>query len=187
MKYYGTQLDEKAIDQTAAMMAAAIRTAPKSCGADTLETVVVDGEDKERLAEIMRVLAEETGMDFYSRDAENVRKAQCVVLAGAIASYMSTPHCGYCGMKNCGEARTNGVTCAFSGVNLGIALGSAVSIAADCQVDNRIMFSVGKAAIRGDFFQRKITLAYGIPLSVSEKNIFYDRNMVSISKPIFVD
>lgn len=81
----------------------------------------------------------------------------------------------------------HGTTCAFSGINLGIALGSAVGIAASHHIDNRIMFSAGKAAMKENMFSRRVTMAFGIPLSVSGKNIFYDRNMISIAKPLFVD
>ena len=81
----------------------------------------------------------------------------------------------------------NNATCAFSGINLGIALGSAVGIAAAHHIDNRIMFSVGKAAQRKKVFERKVTMAFGIPLSSTAKNIFYDRNSTSIAKPKFVD
>jgi hypothetical protein len=104
MKHDEQALHAAAVNTVAALMAAAAKTAPKSCGADTLETVVLDGADKEDLADIMCELARETGMDFYRRDAENVRRSQCVVVIGAIASYMSTAHCGLCGMGNCGNA-----------------------------------------------------------------------------------
>ena len=187
MKYGDDALDLEAVKSVATLMTAAVRTAPKSCGADTLATLVLDGKDKDLLADTMCLLAKETGMDFYSRDAENVRKAQCILLVGAVASYMSTAHCGLCGMGNCGNAMQHGTTCAFSGINLGIALGSAVGIAASHHIDNRIMFSAGKAAMKENMFSRRVTMAFGIPLSVSGKNIFYDRNMISIAKPRCVD
>lgn len=187
MKYSDDTLDLEAVRSVAALMTAAVRTAPKSCGADTLTTIVLDNQDKNHLADTMCLLAKETGMDFYARDAENVRKAQCILLVGAIASYMSTAHCGLCGMGNCGEAMRHGTTCAFSGINLGIALGSAVGIAADHHIDNRIMFSAGKAAMKEELFPKRVTMAFGIPLSVSGKSIFFDRNTTSIAKPLFVD
>lgn len=187
MKYTGEYLDALAVKRVASLMAASIRTAPKSCGADTLETLVLDGEDKESLVSTMFLLAEETGMDFYRRDAENIRTSECILLVGAIASYMATPFCGFCGMENCGNAMEHSTTCAFSGINLGIALGSAVSIASANHIDNRIMFSAGKAAQKLGLFERKMTIVLGVPLSVTGKSPFYDRNTVSITKPIFVN
>ena len=61
--------------------------------------------------------------------------------------------------------------------DLGTAIGSAVKVASDHNIDNRIMFSFGKAAIIGGFVPEKIKIGYGIPLSVTGKNIYFDRKM----------
>lgn len=45
MKHDEQALHAAAVNTVAALMAAAAKTAPKSCGADTLETVVLDGAD----------------------------------------------------------------------------------------------------------------------------------------------
>ena len=59
----------------------------------------------------------------------------------------------------------------------GIALGSAVSLAADARIDNRIMFTVGKAAAAlGLLGEYKMVI--GIPLSVSAKTPFFDREPI---------
>jgi uncharacterized ferredoxin-like protein len=42
-------------------------------------------------------------------------------------------------------------------------------------VDNRILFSAGKAAINLGYFPETATIVYGIPLSVSSKSPFFDR------------
>ena len=62
-----------------------------------------------------------------------------------------------------------------SAVDLGIAIGSAVSVAADLRVDNRVMYSVGKAALNIGILGEDVKIAYGIPLSISGKNPFFDR------------
>ena len=59
-------------------------------------------------------------------------------------------------------------------IDLGIALGSAVSIAADYRVDNRIMYSIGKAAAEMKYADDSVVW-HGIPISISGKNIFFDR------------
>jgi len=59
-------------------------------------------------------------------------------------------------------------------IDLGIALGSAVSIAADDRVDNRIMYSIGKAAAEMDYNDDSVVW-HGVPISISGKNIFFDR------------
>jgi uncharacterized ferredoxin-like protein len=67
-----------------------------------------------------------------------------------------------------------GPNCAVRMADLGIAIGSAVKTASIHNVDNRVMYSAGVTALAlgllGD-----CTVAYGIPLSASGKNIFFDR------------
>jgi len=53
------------------------------------------------------------------------------------------------------------------------ALGSAVKTASILNIDNRIMFSIGVAAIKLGLIDSDI--AFGIPLSISGKNIYFDR------------
>lgn len=60
--------------------------------------------------------------------------------------------------------------------DLGIAVGSAVSVAADNRIDNRVMYSAGKGALKAGMLPPDVKIAYGIPLSISSKSIYYDRN-----------
>ena len=55
------------------------------------------------------------------------------------------------------------------------AIGSAVGMAADCRVDSRVMFSVGKAAASLGLPSEKCQMVVGIPLSVSGKSPYFDR------------
>ncbi len=179
MMYDSKHMEEKAVMQTAAAMCAAARTAPKAHGKDIIHTLVLTGEDKERLAQKM----EEVGLremgdkmpTWYGRDAANVRKAQAVVLIGADSKQLKVPHCGYCGFTDCQGCAEKGGNCSLAYVDLGIAVSSAVSAAAADNVDSRIMFSVGKTAMEMDF--AKGVLWLGIPISVSGKNIFFDRGI----------
>ena len=84
-------------------------------------------------------------------------------------------HCGLCGFENCGACRNAGARCVFTISDLGIATGSAVSIAADNRIDNRIMYTAGKAALKLGFLPDDAAVCYGIPLSISNKSIFFDR------------
>ena len=173
------EMEMQAVMQTAARMCAAARTAPKGHGRDTLHTLVLTGEDKEALARKM----EEVGLremgdempTWYGRDAACVRKAQAVVLIGAEKKLRGVPHCGYCGHENCAGCQAAGSNCSLAYVDLGVAVSSAVTIAAADRIDNRIMYSIGKAAVEMDFSSDVLWL--GIPLSVSGKNIFFDRGI----------
>ena len=69
-----------------------------------------------------------------------------------------------------------GGTCSFNAGDLGIAVGSVVSLAADLRVDNRIMYTAGKAAIELGLLGDDVFIAYAIPLSAKGKNPFFDRS-----------
>lgn len=179
MLYKSDYLEEQAALHTAERMCAAARTAPKAHGKDTIHVFVLTGEEKEKLAQKMETVGErEMGdkMDtWYGRDAANIRASQAVVLIGAEKKQRNVPHCGYCGFGDCDGHKNAGGSCAFAYVDLGIAASSAVSTAALDKIDCRIMYSVGKAAAEMDFTPECSWL--GIPLSVSGKNIFFDRGI----------
>ena len=171
----GLDVEHSGIQQVAELMAVAARTAPKGCGIDTLEVRLVDGQEKVALGEEMRRIGRDTGVDFFIRDGYNVDRATIVLLLGARISPIFCPNCGYCGYEDCEENIKNEGICMFNITDLGIALGSAVSVASAHKVDNRILFSAGKAAINLGYFPETATVVYGIPLSVSSKSPFFDR------------
>ena len=84
-------------------------------------------------------------------------------------------NCGLCQYKDCQENEKNNGSCIFNQVDLGIALGSAVSTAMDLKIDNRIMYTIGYAVKDMDIFEKKYKIIMGIPLKYSSKNIFFDR------------
>ena len=179
MKYSGEKLQLRAIETVASLMIAAAKTAPKGCGRDSMETLIIDGADKDALAAEMRRIGTETKQAFYLRDADNVDLSACVVFFGALETYRGLPYCNFCGAGDCAGAFKSGTHCAFAVGDLGIAMGSAVSIAANHRIDNRIMFSAGKAALSLGLFSEKVFLGYGVPLSVSEKSPYFDRPIVA--------
>lgn len=178
MIYTSIEMEEKALLQTAAKMCAAARTAPKATGVDIIYTLVLTGDEKEQLAQKMDEIGErdfaDQGEAWYKRDARNVRGAQAIVLVGAKRSVRGIGKCGYCGFGDCAGCIKAGATCAFVTMDLGIALSSAMSIAADDRVDNRAMMSIGKAAEEMNYIDEDI-FWQGIPLSIAGKNIFFDR------------
>lgn len=164
-----------AILTAADMMAAAALTAPKASGRDTIRTAIITGEDKDKLRDKMLRLGESTGQPLYTRDAGNVDDSIAVVLIGCTGRYFGMDNCGMCGFEGCRECRNAGGRCAFTVTDLGIAVGSAVSVAADHRIDNRVMFSVGRAALKAGMMTDDTVICYGIPLSISSKSIFFDR------------
>lgn len=157
------------------LMMSAAKTAPKGSGADKIVAITLMGKDKDALGEKMRQRGNELGHDFFVRDGGNIDSSYCIVLIGAMDVPLALPNCGTCGFSNCGECKKAGAHCAFNVTDLGIAIGSAVSIAADNRMDNRIMYSAGRVAMEMGLFPEKVTIAYGIPLFASSKSIFFDR------------
>lgn len=166
-----------AVLNVANAVCAAARTAPKACRIDHLDTAVLTGGDKDALAAQMKKIGKSLGEDgkFFVRDANNVDASLAVVLIGA--KYLPRgldKMCRLCGFANCEACVKAGASCVFTAIDLGIALGSAVSLIADARIDNRIMFTIGKAAAAlGLLGEHKMIM--GIPLAVSGKTPFFDR------------
>lgn len=178
MRYDTTQLEEQALLNTAARMCAAARTAPKARGIDNILTLVLTGLEKDALADkMLEVALREFGdkPSSFQRDAANLKAAQAVVLIGQKKAFAGLSYCSFCGFESCGKCKEAGGRCAFNLMDFGIAISSAVSIAADDRVDNRIMFSIGKVAEEMGYSQESDTLWQGIPLSISGKSPFFDR------------
>lgn len=171
----GEEIKEKAIERVAQLMCAAAITAPKAMGVNNLATAIVQGDTKDKLANQMRKLAETTGASFFSRDAAGIDKVSTIILLGTKLAPLGLPACGYCGFEDCKDNRRLGATCAFNAGDLGIAVGSAVSVAMDHRIDCRVMFTAGTAALKLKLLGDEVKIAYGIPLSIDGKNPFFDR------------
>jgi uncharacterized ferredoxin-like protein len=167
--------DETAKRQVQALMNRML-TAPKAKGLDDLRILFVDGADKDALTAWLRRHGEEKGKPGLVRDAANVDKAVAVVLVGSRPLYMELD-CGMCGAETCDLARAEDKNCIYPLVDLGIALGSGVSMAAEQGLDNRVMYSIGLAALRTGLFAAApgVRCAVGVPFSVTPKNVFFDR------------
>jgi uncharacterized ferredoxin-like protein len=175
MKTDGTNMERDGLLEVARRICIAARTAPKARGTDELVTMVLTGSEKDEIAQEMQRIGEETGVAFFIRDANCLRAAGALVLLGTRIKTLGIPNCGFCGFKDCAENEKNNGICAFNTGDLGIAIGSAVSVAADSRVDNRVFFSAGRAALNLKTLGPEVGIAYGIPLSVGGKNIFFDR------------
>lgn len=163
--------------RTAEKMMTAARTAPKAKGIDNLEIAIAEGETIIKLSEKLKELVEEgKGPDYFTRDADNILNSSVIVLIGTKIKPFGIKYCGFCGFANCEEKLKHpSVPCALNTGDLGIAVGSAASIAMDERVDNRIMHSIGAAAADLKLLGEDIKIIYGIPLYVGPKNIFFDR------------
>lgn len=170
------QVEEDGLLIAARQICMAARTAPKGKGKDLLVTAVVSGEEKNAVSRRMREIGEQQTLHFFVRDADNVDSVTLMVMIGTRKEPLGIPHCGFCGFSDCAAMLKAGGCCSFNVGDLGIAVGSAVSRAADLRIDNRVMFSAGKAALELGLLGFQVEIAYGIPLSVSGKSPFFDRD-----------
>lgn len=161
--------------RAAESLCVAARTAPKGKGKDLLVTAVVTEDTKQRVQEQMSRIGERDGVAFFLRDAANIDHAPVMVLIGTRKEPLQIPACGFCGFVDCNSMMAAGGTCSFNAGDLGIAVGSAVALAADLRIDNRVMYTAGKAAIELGLLGEDVKIAYGIPLAAKGKNPFFDR------------
>lgn len=176
MIQHSKEAEEAAVIQVARKMCAAARTAPKTKGEDYLAACILTGKEKEELANQMEELSPKLSYGFFMRDAANVRDSFAVVLLGIKnQARKMNEGCRYCGFENCSACMEAGGMCAFGPMDLGIAIGSAVSVAADARIDNRVMFSAGRAAKELGILGEDVTDVIGIPLSARGKSPYYDR------------
>ena len=168
--------EKQAVVRVAEMMCIAARTAPKSCGIDHIMTaIVLEEADRLALVEGMKQFGQHIDAPFFLRDAQNLLDADAAVIIGARSQRMNIPGCNFCGYEGCADNERVQWRCSFNITDLGIALGSAVSVAADHRVDCRVMYTIGRTALWMGLFGPEVGIAHGIPLSVSGKNIFFDR------------
>jgi uncharacterized ferredoxin-like protein len=158
-------------------MLTAARTAPKARGVDNLVIALVEKDGIAAISEALKSIAvRNPAAAFLQRDANNILSAQCMVIIGSKYASIGVQPCNLCGFTNCEEKDQNpDYPCVFNTGDLGIAIGSAVSVAADHRIDCRVMFSVGAAVKEIKLLREAVRIAYGIPLSVSSKNPFFDR------------
>lgn len=181
------EAERKAVLDVASLMAASARTAPKGRGVDALSSLILNGDDLEKVAKAMERIAQNKPDHLsvvYKRDAGNLRNSGCVLLLGVKGEPKKIAQpldCGACGFTSCADLVKakkrvkdySGPVCAFQTLDLGIALCSAVKLAADLNIDNRMMYTVGVAA--KDLKLLDADIIVGIPLSVSGKSPYFDR------------
>lgn len=166
---------DRAVEQAALDMCLAARTAPKTRGRDLIMTAIAKADTVAKLADKMEEIFVRTGREAFKRNAEPVRSCSHIVLVGAKKMTQGLAPCSFCGFKDCAECESNKAACAFNSIDLGIAVSSAVSVAEQHRADNRIMWTIGMAALDLKLLGEDVKMILGIPLSATGKNVFFDR------------
>ena len=169
-------LESSAILQVASQMAAAARTAPKTRGRDNIRVFAVDDpETQDAITKTMNAVGKKENRPSMVRDAKTIASSPVWLVIGVASNPAELEGCGYCGKETCDDLVRSGGVCAFNSIDLGIAACSAASVASQARVDSRIMFSLGRACLDLKLFSADVKQAVGIPLSVTGKNPFFDR------------
>jgi uncharacterized ferredoxin-like protein len=177
---------KEAVKMVINLMAASARTAPKAGGKDFLDIVVITEENELRkIADTMKEYApKSTNEAYWLRDALNIENSQALLLVGLGKPVTAGYDCGGCGYPSCGEFAKDrqikekemgytGPHCIMRMMDIGVALSSAAKTASMLNVDNRVQQRVGAAARALNYIKAEV--AMGIPVSITGKNIFFDR------------
>lgn len=183
----GTSMKEVA-DMAVKLMAASARTAPKAGGKDFLEIVAVTDEaELKKIASAMKEYApKSTNEAFWLRDASNIENSQALLLVGLGKPVTAGYDCGACGYQTCAEFSKgrelkskemgySGPHCVMRMIDIGVALSSAAKTAGLLNVDNRVQQRVGATARAIGLIKAEVAL--GIPISISGKSIYFDRQI----------
>ncbi len=191
-----------ALRHVAQLCAVAAMTAPKSGGQlflkgskPFIETVILEDRDTlNRLADWLRARGTKLKQPIWFRDAETAEKLDLVLFIGLAKWYPPVYDCGACGYATCAEFlraapkyraegsedwEFAGPICQLRCVDLGIAVGSAAKTASLNNVDARCQTRLAAAARHLDVIQADLAVA--LSMSVSHKNIFFDKKMPELN------
>jgi uncharacterized ferredoxin-like protein len=168
-------MEKKAALNVAYFMAAASRTAPKTRGVDNVVIAAIDDTaTRNRVIKKMKEIAKRDERPSMARDAKSIANSPVLIVIGVKANAAGL-NCSFCGFGTCDELEKSGGTCAYNSIDLGIAMCSAAEVANHFHIDNRVMYSIGKACLELRMFGPEVKQALGIPLSITGKNPFFDR------------
>ncbi len=192
----------EALRHVAGLCAVAAMTAPKSGGQlflkggkPFIETVIVeDRATLQRLAQWLRQRGDKLKDPIWYRDADTAEKLDLVLFIGLAKWYPPLYDCGACGYATCAEFlraapgyhapssddwEFPGPVCQLRCIDLGIAVGSAAKVASLNNVDTRCQTRLAAAARHGGVIQADLAVA--LSMSVSHKNIFFDKKMPEVN------
>ncbi len=195
-------LFQDALRQVAKLCAVSAMTAPKSGGQlflqgakPFIETVILEDRDTlHRLAEWLRARGTQLKKPIWFRDADTAEKLDLVLFIGLAKWYPPLYDCGACGYATCaeflraapkhhGEGSEDwefpGPVCQLRCIDLGIAVGSAAKTASLNNIDARCQTRLAAAARHLGVIEADLAVA--LSMSVSHKNIFFDKPMPNSS------
>lgn len=193
----------ESVRHVAKLCAVAAMTAPKSGGqlflkgaTPFIETVIVEEKPAlKKLADWLRAQGDKHKEVIWYRDADTAEKLDVVLFIGLCGWYPPQYDCGACGYATCAEFlqakpqhqsgseawQFSGPVCQLRALDLGIAVGSAAKTASLNNIDTRCQTRIAAAARHLKII--KADLAVALSMSVSHKNIFFDKKMPEVKFP----
>jgi uncharacterized ferredoxin-like protein len=194
----------ESVRHVAKLCAVAAMTAPKSGGqlflkggTPFIETVLVEYKPTlKKLANWLRAQGDKHKEAIWYRDADTAEKLDLVLFIGLCGWYAPQYDCGACGYATCAEFlqakpahatpgsadwQFSGPVCQLRAIDLGIAIGSAAKTASLNNIDTRCQTRIAAAARHLKVIQADLAVA--LSMSVSHKNIFFDKKMPEIKFP----
>ena len=195
----------ESVRHVAKLCAVAAMTAPKSGGqlflkggTPFIETVIIEEKNTlKKMADWLRAEGDKHKEAIWHRDADTAEKLDLVLFIGLCGWYPPQYDCGACGYATCAEFlqarpqyRTpgppdwqfDGPVCQLRALDLGIAVGSAAKAASLNNVDTRCQTRIAAAARHLKVIQADLAVA--LSMSVSHKNIFFDKKMPEVKFPV---
>ncbi len=181
-------MESEAVKTVAGLVALSARTAPKAMGVDSIVVKIVIGKEQDELSKKMEEIGTARNLDYFIVNGAQVKESDATVLIGVTGQKVMGGNCGGCGFSTCAEMAkayrkdTNsdsdypGPNCVLKVTDLGVAVGSAVKTAAMHNVDNRVMYTAGVAAIQIGLLEG-CSVAYGIPLKALGVDIYFNAAM----------
>ena len=194
----------ESIRHVAKLCAVAAMTAPKSGGQlflqggkPFIETVIVEEKPAlKKLADWLRAQGDKHKEAIWYRDADTAEKLDLVLFIGLCGWYPPQYDCGACGYGTCAEFlqakpahatpgsadwQFSGPVCQLRALDLGIAIGSAAKTASLNNIDTRCQTRLAAAARYLGVIQADLAVA--LSMSVSHKNMFFDKKMPEMKFP----
>jgi len=192
------QIFLESVRHVAKLCAVAAMTAPKSGGqlflkggTPFIETVIVEEKQVlKQLADWLRAQGDKHKETIWYRDADTAEKLDVVLFIGLCGWYPPQYDCGACGYGTCAEFlqvrpqhhtpgsedwQFSGPVCQLRALDLGIAVGSAAKTASLNNIDTRCQTRIAAAARHLKVIEADLAVA--LSMSVSHKNIFFDKKM----------
>ena len=190
-------LEKSGLEIVAKLMAISARTSPKSGGIDHVQIMIANLKEQKSIANKMCKIGEEICNKLpdsklgnaikqdWESDAKTITESGLLMLIGVEGRKTVGLNCGGCGFSTCSEMLKHpkvsikennfpGPYCIFKVMDFSIASTSAVKTAMEHNVDNRMMYKAGVAALKLGIL-KPCDLIIGIPLSATGKNIYFDR------------